>query len=646
MSQSRKLAAIMFTDIAGYTSLMGADEQYAFELLSKNRTIQRPLVEKYGGKWIKELGDGVLASFDSATDSVLCANAIQQACGVVDGLQLRIGIHLGEVVFENSDVFGDGVNIASRLQSVAPVGGIYISQAVNENISNKKGIITKYIREENLKHVKEPVHIYEVTIAEGGMDLYANTRQEEKPATGKIHDKSIAVLPFVNMSNDPEQEYFSDGMAEEVLNTLSNLKELKVVGRTSSFQFKGKNTDIRQVGEILKVATVLEGSVRRQGNKLRITAQLINVADGFHLWSERYDMEMTDVFAIQDDISAKIAEKLKVTFFGQGQLKSDKAPTLNMEAYELVLQGRFHVEKFIEGFEKALVCFNRALELDPNYAEAYAEMARIWFLFTMQLFYPPRVGFERAKIYAEKALALNNELGGAHYVLGQLNFWYYWDWDNAKREYEIAEHSTVSYYFTGVVIDPWYPAFLNGDFEAALRSTYKVLENDPLSFFSQLHLGYFNVYGRHKDAAEKVLNNILLAVPGFSEAERLLAINYSFSGDDENALVHARKAAAMAQGKGWAQNFLIIALAKMGKHDEARSALSEWEKNAQPYCISPVGRSIIYIHLGEIDKAFEYLEQAVVYRDFWMVSLKYSPEYDLLRNDPRFIKLLEQMRFP
>ena len=646
MYSSRKLAAIMFTDIAGYTSLMGADEKLAFDLLNKNRKMQRPLIENFGGTWVKELGDGVLASFESATDSVLCAAAILHAGKGIEGLQLRIGIHLGEVVFENSDVFGDGVNIASRIQSAAPVGSIYISEAVNKNIVNKKGIKTAYVGEEILKHVKEPIHIYAVSILENEMDYLENSNNEKRPQVNKTPHKSIAVLPFVNMSNDPEQEYFSDGMAEEILNTLSNLKELKVVGRTSSFQFKGKNTDLRQVGEILQVATVLEGSVRRQGSKLRITAQLINVADGFHLWSERYDMEMTDVFAIQDDISTKIAEKLKVTFFGTVQSKADNAPTLNMEAYELVLQGRFYVEKFIEGFEKALVCFNRALELDPNYAEAYAEMARIYFLFTMQLFYPPRIGFEKAKLYAEKALGLNKNLGGAHYVLGQIYFWYFWDWDNAKKEYELAEHASVSYYFTGIVIDPWYPAFLYGDFDGALNATQKVMETDPLSFFSHIHLGYFNVYGRHTEVAEKVLNNILQLAPSFSEAERLLAINYSFAGENDKALVHARKAAAMAQGKGWAQNFLIIALAKSGLHAEARSELAKWKSNAYPYSISPVGVSIIHTHLGDFNKAFECLEEAIEYRDFWMISLKYSPEYDLLRSDPRFVKFLELMRFP
>ena len=321
-------------------------------------------------------------------------------------------------------------------------------------------------------------------------------------------------------------------------------------------------------------------------------------------------------------------------------------PTENMKAYELVLQGRFFLDKYVEGFEKALECFNKAIELDPDYAEAYSELARLYFLLTMFLFLKPHQGFAKAKAYAEKALALNNGLGGAHYVLGQIYFWYNWDWENAKKEYEAAEHSAISYYFTGIVIDPWYPAFLYGDFDAAIHSMYKMIERDPLSFNHQLQLGYFLTYGKRPEKAIDVLNTMLLAIPAFSDAVRLVAINYFFAGDDETAVLHARKAATLAQGKGWSQNFLIIALARSGAHEEAKSILAEWEKNPFPCVIPPTGLSIIYANLGEFDKAFEYLEQAIKEHDFWMVSLKYSPDFDPLRSDPRFEKILERMNFP
>lgn len=232
-TQSRQLAAIMFTDIVGYTALMGKDEQRAFELLKKNRQVQRPIIEEHNGRWLKEIGDGVLASFNAVSEAVYCAKAIQKACKNEPDLKLRIGIHEGEVVFEDNDVFGDGVNIAARIQSIAPPGCIYLSEAVFNNIENKKGLGATFVREEQLKNVKNPIKIYELV-----------TKVDSKPQV-VVTEKSIAVLPFVNMSGDPEQEYFSDGISEEIINTIVQLPGLKVSARTSSFSFKGKNEDMR-----------------------------------------------------------------------------------------------------------------------------------------------------------------------------------------------------------------------------------------------------------------------------------------------------------------------------------------------------------------------------------------------------------------
>src|SRR5688572_4481975 len=375
MSSSRQLAAIMFTDIVGYTALMGKDEQKAFQLLKKNRQIQQPLIKQYGGTWIKEIGDGVLASFHTVTDAVLCAGAIHSACSTVDGLQLRIGIHLGEVVFEDNDVFGDGVNIASRLQALAPIGGTFVSEAIYKNVSNKKEIITEYIREETLKNVSEPVKIYEIKLLgtanfqpetlqdlkKGNTIIPANKRktvfgigaliilaavlswyffvyQKKGSSSGDNSlEKSIAVLPFVNMSGDKEQEYFSDGLSEELLNLLSKIPDLKVISRTSAFSFKGKNEDVRKIGEKLGVANILEGSVRKSGNTIRITAQLIEVRNGTHLWSETYDRNMEDIFKVQDEISRAVVQQLKTKLLSTNQTTI----TENSAAYSLYLKGKY-----------------------------------------------------------------------------------------------------------------------------------------------------------------------------------------------------------------------------------------------------------------------------------------------------------------
>ena len=316
MSQSRQLAAIMFTDIVGYTALMGDNEQKAFELLNKNRLLQRPIIEQFGGHWIKELGDGILASFNTVSDAVNTAIKIQETCNETKDFSLRIGIHHGEVVFEQDDIFGDAVNIASRIQTLGAPGSILFSKKVNDEIKNKSEFQTISLGSFDFKNVKEPMEVF--ALANKGLVVPKRKKMEGKLKKKNFQkrnviaalsfillvvaaffiykkifsksnttgiDKSIAVLPFVDMSAGKDQEYFSDGLSEELLNLLSKIPELKVIGRTSSFSFKGKNEDLRSIGEKLGVANILEGSVQKDSNKIRVTAQLIRTVDGFHLWS-------------------------------------------------------------------------------------------------------------------------------------------------------------------------------------------------------------------------------------------------------------------------------------------------------------------------------------------------------------------------
>jgi len=360
MPQVRQLAAIMFTDIVGYTALMGDDERKAFHFRDKNRQLHRQVLEEFNGRFIKELGDGILSSFQSVSDAVHAAIKIQEGA---DDFQLRIGIHLGEVIFEDNDVFGDGVNIASRLQAAADAGSIYISDAVFQNVSNKKGINTRFVKEDRLKNVKQPVKIYEVEYKKN---------KATNGATKTIQPKSIAVLPFVNMSNDPEQEYFCDGISEEIINALAQLNNLRVIARTSAFSFKDKNVDVREIGKTLDVSTLLEGSVRKSGNKLRITTQLVNVADGSHLWANRYDREMQDIFSIQEDIAQNVAMSLRGVLTNE-EREAIRRPETSVQAYEYFLKGRqlFHQLSLRESIK----FFRKALELDPEYALAYAGLA-------------------------------------------------------------------------------------------------------------------------------------------------------------------------------------------------------------------------------------------------------------------------------
>ena len=417
ITQKRQLAAIMFTDIVGYTALMGEDEDKAFALLKRNREIQKPLIEKHNGKWIKEIGDGVLATFSTVSDSVYCAIAIQQESKSEPGLSLRIGIHQGEVVFQNDDVFGDGVNIASRLESLAPAGGILVSEAVKGNIQNKQGLQTMFVKEEQLKNIKELVKIYaikaeNITLPEPGkisrstdpikskssnkgiylalaifllaiLSYWGYTTIYSSPPTEK-ENVTIAVLAFDDQSPIGDQEWLGDGMADEILNVLANVNGLQVTGKTSSFSFKGKGLTTKVIGETLNVTTVLEGSVSKIGDKLRITAQLIDVETDAHIWSKKYDRDAADIFDIVDEVAQSIANSLKVQLSLEQLDELRVEYTVDPEAYEYYLKGKHYtLNKFINtgsdiDLKQAEKMYLKAIAIDSTYADAYSGLANLY----------------------------------------------------------------------------------------------------------------------------------------------------------------------------------------------------------------------------------------------------------------------------
>ena len=500
MQQSRQLAAIMFTDIVGYTALMGEDEQKAFELLKKNRQLQRPLIEQNNGRWIKELGDGVLASFNTVSDAVNTAIKIQEACNLSKEFLLRIGIHHGEVVFEDDDIFGDAVNIASRLQALAPIGAIWISESVHNNVSNKKDIQTKFVRTEILKNVKEPMRIYEIMIHNTTSSL-ADVTSNEKPLSKTVPQKSIAVLPFVDMSSSHDQEYLGDGLAEEILNSIVHLKDLKVAGRTSSFQFKGAKIDLREVDEKLGVGNVLEGSVRKQGNRIRVTAQLINVEDGFHLWSERYDRDMDDIFAIQDEIALAITEQLKITLLEKDREKITKTATYNSEAYELNLKGRFHLSRRGSSILTALQFFKQAIALDPGYALAYAGHCDALIIGAAYGFFSGKEVIKEAKQSAETAITLDDTLGEAYFSFGYYYICLERKWKESKKNFLKAIELNPGYVQARSIYAMICLGWVEGKFDEAEEQARIAIKREPLRAINHADFAWTLLMARKFDEA-------------------------------------------------------------------------------------------------------------------------------------------------
>ncbi len=373
----RRLAAILAADVVGYSRLMGADEAGALGALrAMFADVFNPAVDAHRGRVVKLLGDGALVEFGSAVDAVDCALAIQGVLATARGLTLRIGINLGDVVIEGDDIFGDGVNVAARLEPLSPHGGVLISDAVHAQIAGKIEAAFADGGEVALKNIAEPLRVW----SWGGAML-----PQRRAVAMPDNKPGIAVLPFTNMSGDPEQEYFSDGISEDIITDLSKISGLMVVARNSSFAYKGKSPDIRDVGRELGVTSVLEGSIRRAGNRARITAQLIDATSGGHLWAERYDRDLTDIFAVQDEVTRQIVDVLKIKLLPTDQIALTKNRVPLIAAHDVALKGRdLHMQLFFQPdnpraiFEKAVNCYEQAIALDPGYALPVAGLSLIY----------------------------------------------------------------------------------------------------------------------------------------------------------------------------------------------------------------------------------------------------------------------------
>ena len=345
MRINRKLAAILAADVVGYSRLMGADEAGTLAALKRHReTIFDPAVAAHNGRIVKLIGDGVIVEFSSVVDAVNCALSVQRSNAAAPGqsesqpaIVLRIGINLGDVIVEGDDIYGDGVNIAARLEPLAEPGGICVSSIVNESVGNRIDVRFQDSGDISVKNMDRPIRVWKWHPSATTPTAARSNAAKPQP---NVATASIAVLPFTNMSGDPEQEYFSDGISEDIITDLSKIAGLMVIARNSSFAYKGRSIDVRAVGRDLGVRSVLEGSIRRASNQVRITAQLVDATTGAHLWADRYDRDLTDIFAVQDDVTRRIVDALKVTLSPAERTRLTDSGTPNIDAYDCYLRGR------------------------------------------------------------------------------------------------------------------------------------------------------------------------------------------------------------------------------------------------------------------------------------------------------------------
>jgi adenylate cyclase len=476
----RKLTAILSADVKGYSRLMGEDEAATVRTITTYREVMAALIQQHRGRVLDSPGDNLLAEFASVVDAVQCAVAVQKEFTARNAelpekrrMEFRIGINLGDVIQEGDRIYGDGVNIAARLEALANPGGICISRTAFDHIESKLPLGYEYLGDQTVKNIAKPVGAYRVlmeprvTVAGRSEEKRAGLRRwqwavlavvagvgagalivwnfylrpspppaevvsERTPAL-KLPDKpSVAVLPFANMSGDPEQDYFTDGITEEIITTLSKVPELFVIARNSTFSYKGKPVKVQQVGEELGARYVLEGSVRKAGDRVRITAQLVDAATGGHLWSERYDRDLKDIFALQDEITMKILTALRVKLTEGEQARLYDRGAENLDSFLKVLQGRAYFYRFNKGSNlQARQMFEETIALDPKDAAAYmmlgwTHLIEVWFGWSKS----PGTSMERAVELAQKALALNDTLDFTHSLLGNIYL--------MKRQYEKA----------------------------------------------------------------------------------------------------------------------------------------------------------------------------------------------------------------
>lgn len=554
----------------------------------------------------------------------------------------------GITVDARSDIFSFGVLLYEMIAGHAPFEGPTSSDILVAILERQPPSLSSFLSnaQVELDHIvrkcleKDREHRYQ-----SAQELLADLKSlvsgssNERAAAKRL--PSIAVLPFVNMSADAENEYFCDGLAEELLNALSKIEKLRVAARTSAFSFKGKEVDIRDVGQKLNVSSVLEGSVRKAGNRLRVSAQLINVADGYHLWSERYDREMEDIFEIQDEISLAIVDALKVKLLGDQEDAVLKRHTDNADAYQLYLKGRYHYNKWTEeGFKKAIEYYRQAVSLDPGYAAAYAEKANSYGTLLYFGHIAPNETLPMMSAAVEKALRLDDTSVEAHLTLAKIKFYYEWDLSSAEREFKRAIELNPSHAEARLFYAFHMDAI--GSFEEAVAEAKRAIELDPLCLITNLLAGFVFSLAGHSELAAQQSRKLLDLEPNFHGAYLLSGIAHALDGRYEEAIEPCKKALSLGGGCGQL-GYLGYVYGASGRRSDALEAIERMEEIRKQRYVPAYYTALVYAGLGEADETLKWLEKAYEERNGPLATLNRDNPFRAYHSDPRFQDLLRRI---
>jgi adenylate cyclase len=635
----RQLAAILFADMSGYTALMQDNEHLARIKRKRFKEVLESTIEKHEGKLLQNYGDGSLSIFSSAINSVSCAVAMQQQLQLEPKVEVRIGIHTGDVVVEEEAIYGDGVNLASRVESLAVPGGIFISEKVFDEIKNHDNIKTRDMGFFELKNVKQPVHLY--AIANEG--IIVPSRDELKGKT-KQPTNRLAVLPFVNMSADPENEYFSDGITEELLNALTKVEGLQVTSRTSSFAFKGKNDDIREIAIKLNVDKILEGSVRKAGNRVRITTQLINAADGYHIWSENYDRNLTDIFVVQDEISGIIANRLRENLSLSPKTEHlVKAHTKNIEAYTLYLKGMHFYNKLTPAdYYKGIEFFEQATQLAPEYAQAYAMIAGSYAYLGVTGQAMPEKAFDIVKSYSEKALQLDDSIAESHVAKATMHLMYDLNWQEGYNALQTAMKLNPAATGAYQMLAMYY--IFTGNIPEAVKVMEQASQMDPLSPQVNHFLAEMYLFARRYDDAIRVSDKLLEINPQMRIAIETKGWCAGMKGDWQKASEYFMEVHLLTNHPLKGLSPLGFAYAKLGETGKALETIAKIEQRQQedPNVIVDGDLVVVWWGLGNMDKVLYYFEKSIGKRPGAVNFFLNYPPMEGITDDPRIMRLIEE----
>ncbi len=674
---TRQLAAIMFTDIVGYTALMGKDSKKALALVRQNKEIQKPLVEKNNGKWLKEMGDGAMVQFGSALDAVNCAMEIQRTSRADFEADLRIGIHLGDITFENNDVYGDGVNVAARLESIADPGGIYISDAIWKAIQGQTDIQVKDLGEIPLKNVSYELRTYAIQgvglpvpaiIEKKPADVSASKRkfhlwagvgavlviiilafylypkffQKQTDNTMDSDEISIVVLPFKNFSGDPELEPFCDGMTDEVISRLTKLKGIsKVISMTSAMTYKQTQKTMPEIAAELGVTHILEASFQKSGDQIKITLQLIDGPSDNHYWSDEFIGVWGDIFGIQ----AKVAENVAINMSSQisdAEIKAiQKIPTSSEEAYELYLEGFYQYNlRTIDSWQKAEEIFENVLQIDPEFANAYAFLGYFKSGFAWssnsERVTSPKEAISIALPNYKKALEIDPNNLIAQIFMAQMNLWYAWDFDQAEKGYKEILRLDPNYCWANFLI-------ASGRFDEAVDRAEIEIKIDPFNPEAWNNWTLSLYFSKQPQQALKSMETRPNVTATLIEASRVYLYLEKYSMVIE----------AMEQIiKDWRTprplGTMTIAYYHLGELEMSNGLLEEIKALSEESSLGSPSfyLAMIYAQMGEIDTAFEWLDKAYQDHEVEMYWLKVEPPFEPLHDDPRWQVMLDKVGFP